>query len=94
MTKKMKRIRKSWEKLNLIDQRDEINRDKLVATGEHYYLKHWRTITHISYNKRDTLRLARALQVVKPELTLYQAKLFMSQINWYDYSYFLTCFYF
>lgn len=88
MTKKMKRIRKSWEKLNLIDQRDEINRDKLVATGEHYYLKHWWTITHISYNKRDTLRLARALQVVKPELTLYQAKLFMSQINWYDYSYF------
>ncbi|WP_103660674.1 hypothetical protein [Lactobacillus sp. HT06-2] len=68
--------------MGLINQLGNFDRDKLVASGADHYFKYWRKVTHANYNKRDSLRLAKALQAAKPELSLYQAKLFISQLSW------------
>lgn len=68
---------------------DKINEILDVSLNQNIYLKHWRKLTHIAFNKRDTLRLAKNLRSVKPELSLYQAKLIISKLKWWEYEYFI-----
>lgn len=66
----------------------ELNVQKLIASN--FYLRNWRKLTSISFNKRDTYKLAKSYQIIKPEYSLYQAKLAISQYKWWDYGYFIN----
>lgn len=68
------------------DHQIDLLRKKLYKNGQ--YLPYWRNIIGISYNKHDTLVLAKALCDYKPDLSLYQAKLIISNCPWYDYHWF------
>lgn len=56
------------------------------------YLKRWRKLLDVTFNKNDTLELAKAIQSAKPNLSLYQAKLLVSQCHSYDYECFSDVF--
>lgn len=77
---------KSLEKL-IKNEEDEEAKDKLwhQLVEEPVYLKNWRKIFDIPYNKHDTLALAKAYCQINPHLTLYQAKLLVAESPWYDY---------
>ena len=55
-------------------------------------MKKWRKLLGATFNKHDTLELAKVIQAAKPNLSLYQAKLIVSQCCFYDYEWFATVF--
>lgn len=55
-------------------------------------VKKWRKLLGATFNKHDTLELAKVIQAAKPNLSLYQAKLIVSQCCFYDYEWFATVF--
>ena len=68
------------------DHKIDVLRKQLLKKNE--YLPYWRKILDISYNKHDTLVLAKALCNLKPSLSLWQAKLIVSESPWFDYRWF------
>lgn len=53
------------------------------------YLPKWRKKLYCSYNKRDTVRLAKALTGISP-LTLLQAKYVICAADWWEYTDFIN----
>lgn len=49
------------------------------------YIKHWRKVFKPTFNKKYTMKLAKAIKTAYPKFSLYQAKVFTSQYKWYDY---------
>lgn len=59
-----------------------------IAFEHNAYLKKWRKLLSVSYNKHDTLEFAKAVKLAKPDLSLYQARLIVSQCSYYGYGWF------
>lgn len=53
------------------------------------YIPYWRKQLGCSYNKHDTLAMARLLTPIWPRLSLWQRKLIVSQCDWYNYRWFV-----